>query len=1124
MTSTKTKQMFLTAAPIGSVAKYVNPEMPRYIPKAFLSLFTPEARKDELEKRLLQEGWAKTDQPVLSLAINTNHVLPKADLKSLSEEKQKNALDFLDSHNWSDKETTWEKERSSPSANTFISLEDIQKIPDQKLQARFYFDMSSQGWKTDEIGNLEWTYKAGEPVIQGKMLEDLTDKAPDFLRLLNNAGWQEQSEGYVFSGRGYTPHLPIFPEKLAEESYQCYLAGASIIHLHTRDLNSRPFRIPGIHHNFLGLTQNNSIDPKQYEKIVPSLRDKSPNVIINLSTSARNGATAADDPKRRNHLKKYKYHYSAEIASFSPGPVIFQQGGGYDNPDAFLENQKQAMAEQDIRPEFEIFNTKILNNVVGSYAGKIREMGSPPLFMLVTGVDQYSYWPEELNSLENEDNSLIEPETKKEILSLIKTRTPESLKIAAKKTIAALSPHVEKIRKAHPSSKISTLMAGNMQFIAADVAIGLGLDGIRMGLEDGLSILDPKVPGASRRAESTADQIRKVRSELEAKGIKILSADELRDQLGMLKAEVAIFRQIEKKVANIAQNWPKSGENLDTHKVLESLDNPVSDYLKIEQSFIEDVFSEINDYSDTPEKLAAFVRDIATRHGIIIRFFLEEADRYPEPSKVDQRYIYDLQALNFMREVLADKDQKFEIFDKALVDFANKKNLQFDPLITRTQFKDTHLRFLDFATFTSMKYSLNRTLSFNTTLRQDRHYSATMAILFALIEDKMRALRDKSNAQTKHPGAQWYKAIATGEKTPKGLLKITFNSSNASNLWEHVKAANWITMPSTPATNYPKGHELIKGLNSVLQDFVYNSNIAFGETKVGLNFMAACHAGVDEKGANFIESSMLKNRFSLNADNNGTLAGYSVKQIYDQMLLPRIICNKDALIYNTQGLAVRDEEGFPLNANGKRILRLKNQDLERIDFLRLIGHSSGIATVQQLDNLLRKDMILLGFNSEEQARVFSKAILVHFGTAANVNLTLSGTSIIDVTAANDIRSIAGREEPQDVELSESVQKAFIERRIKSRRQTERIPENNNDAKISIQTGSGKKSLIRYWPIFISEDPARMHDGHSIKRYVSEAPDHLKALVTSLNKKTKFDNPQALIDEAAKLLASRDLEL
>lgn len=43
----------------------------------------------------------------------------------------------------------------------------------------------------------------------------------------------------------------------------------------------------------------------------------------------------------------------------------------------------------NIRPEIEVFNKTISNNCVNEYKNVIRTLGTPPLFMLVSGVDQY---------------------------------------------------------------------------------------------------------------------------------------------------------------------------------------------------------------------------------------------------------------------------------------------------------------------------------------------------------------------------------------------------------------------------------------------------------------------------------------------------------------------------------------------------------------------------------------------------------------------------------------------------------------------------------------------------------------------------------------------------------------
>ncbi|MCK5583601.1 MAG: 3-keto-5-aminohexanoate cleavage protein, partial [Elusimicrobiales bacterium] len=69
------------------------------------------------------------------------------------------------------------------------------------------------------------------------------------------------------------PALPITPEELADSAYECYLSGASIVHLHARDKDGKP-------------TQN----PAVFKKTMDLIRKKC-DMVIELTTGGAVGMT-----------------------------------------------------------------------------------------------------------------------------------------------------------------------------------------------------------------------------------------------------------------------------------------------------------------------------------------------------------------------------------------------------------------------------------------------------------------------------------------------------------------------------------------------------------------------------------------------------------------------------------------------------------------------------------------------------------------------------------------------------------------------------------------------------------------------------------------------------------------
>mgnify|MGYP001041147628 CR=1 FL=1 len=153
------------------------------------------------------------------------------------------------------------------------------------------------------------------------------------------------------------PNLPITPEEVAEEAYNCYKAGASIIHLHARDKDGKS-------------TQN----PEIYNEMV-KLIEKRCNLIIQISTG---GAISMSPEERRAPLK-----LKPEMASLTTGTVNFGDGVFF-NPPSLIISLAQEMKSLKIKPEMEIFDVGMIAN-----AKKLikEELIDPPFqFGLIMGV------------------------------------------------------------------------------------------------------------------------------------------------------------------------------------------------------------------------------------------------------------------------------------------------------------------------------------------------------------------------------------------------------------------------------------------------------------------------------------------------------------------------------------------------------------------------------------------------------------------------------------------------------------------------------------------------------------------------------------------------------------------
>lgn len=138
------------------------------------------------------------------------------------------------------------------------------------------------------------------------------------------------------------PNIPLTPEEIAKDAYECWKAGAAVVHLHMRDDEG------------LG-----TMDKEKFKKTVELIRAyEDCDVIINLTTS---GDSRASDEERMAHLTYTKPYI--EMASYDAGSFNWMPGGVFTNSPQFLNKLGILMSENDIKPEFEIFDTGMMGIV-----------------------------------------------------------------------------------------------------------------------------------------------------------------------------------------------------------------------------------------------------------------------------------------------------------------------------------------------------------------------------------------------------------------------------------------------------------------------------------------------------------------------------------------------------------------------------------------------------------------------------------------------------------------------------------------------------------------------------------------------------------------------------------------
>ena len=170
-----------------------------------------------------------------------------------------------------------------------------------------------------------------------------------------------------------TPHgydVPETPQEIAETAYECWKAGAAIVHLHMRDDQGA-----GV------------MDPVKFYETIRLIRTNYPDcdVIINCTSSGDN--RVSDDSPYGNAVRML-HHANVpgiEMGTFDAGTFNWGIPGGiFSNSPKFLTTLGELYLEKDIKPEFEVFDMGMIR-AVGEYWRK-GIVKAPLHFQLCLGV------------------------------------------------------------------------------------------------------------------------------------------------------------------------------------------------------------------------------------------------------------------------------------------------------------------------------------------------------------------------------------------------------------------------------------------------------------------------------------------------------------------------------------------------------------------------------------------------------------------------------------------------------------------------------------------------------------------------------------------------------------------
>ena len=155
------------------------------------------------------------------------------------------------------------------------------------------------------------------------------------------------------------PGLPVTPAEIAAETYECWKAGASVVHLHVRDDQG-----------------NASMEYEKFRESVALIREKC-DIVINMTTA---GGFGVPDDERILPLDLIP-----EMATMAAGSMNVKGDFVFHNSVAFLEKLGRRAQELGIRPEIEVMDTGMVYTAL-----RLIEQGyikSPPHFQMVLGME-----------------------------------------------------------------------------------------------------------------------------------------------------------------------------------------------------------------------------------------------------------------------------------------------------------------------------------------------------------------------------------------------------------------------------------------------------------------------------------------------------------------------------------------------------------------------------------------------------------------------------------------------------------------------------------------------------------------------------------------------------------------
>lgn len=263
------------------------------------------------------------------------------------------------------------------------------------------------------------------------------------------------------------PTVPYTPEEISDQAVACAKAGAAIAHIHVREDRIVDGKME-IGYKSMSLEKFKETVALTKKKC----REQNVDIVINLTSSGGE----YEDEKRLQHLREIK----PEMCSFDPGTINWSNSYVFENHPRFLNLLSQEVIADNIKPEFEIFDTGHISSV--EFYCKKWNIPQPAHYQFIMGVGGAM------------------------------PGTAENLAFLVNKLPAGSTWSVSGIGKSH----MPMMLAG----------LAMGCDGLRVGLEDNV-VYGKNPDGTKIIATNTMLVERAVRIAKEA-GRKIATAEDAR--------------------------------------------------------------------------------------------------------------------------------------------------------------------------------------------------------------------------------------------------------------------------------------------------------------------------------------------------------------------------------------------------------------------------------------------------------------------------------------------------------------------------------------------------------------------------------------------------------------------